>query len=48
MLGGGGPGNSGDSRTTSIPGTTSGNYQVVVTGTSGALKVSTTIPLFAQ
>jgi Bacterial Ig-like domain (group 3)/Abnormal spindle-like microcephaly-assoc'd, ASPM-SPD-2-Hydin/FG-GAP-like repeat len=33
---------------TPISGTTTGNYQVVVTGTSGALKVSTTIPLSIQ
>ncbi len=49
MLGCGGSSNSsGSGNTTPIPGTTSGNYQVVVTGTSGALKASTTIPLSIQ
>jgi Bacterial Ig-like domain (group 3)/FG-GAP-like repeat/Abnormal spindle-like microcephaly-assoc'd, ASPM-SPD-2-Hydin/FG-GAP repeat len=49
MIGCGG-GNSGGTGTTPtpIPGTTTGNYQVVVTGTSGALKVSTTISLSIQ
>jgi hypothetical protein len=50
MLGCGGSSNSSGSGNTPtpIPGTTSGNYQVVVTGTSGALKASTTIPLSIQ
>jgi hypothetical protein len=50
MLGCGGSSNSsGSGKTpTPIPGTTSGNYQVVVTGPSGALKASTTIPLSIQ
>jgi hypothetical protein len=48
MLGCGGSSSGSGKTSTPIPGTTSGNYQVVVTGTSGALKASTTIPLSIQ
>ena len=46
MLGCGGSSSAGSgTNSTPNPGTTAGNYQVVVTATSGALNVSTTIPL---
>jgi hypothetical protein len=49
MLGCGGSSSGGSGSTPApIPGTTAGNYQVVVTGTSGASKISTTIPLSIQ
>ena len=50
MLGCGGSSNSSGSGNTPtpIPGTTSGNYQVLVTGTSGTAKISTTIQLSIQ